>query len=291
MTAATTLALALALAPAQADGVNLKWSLKEGDTFYVKTVQDMDMTIGVMGQNIDQKQKGTNVIRFRVKSAKPGATVVEMTTIAFDMDAGLPGAGGLTEKMKGLNFTVTLDDKLEVTKLEGYDKFLDAIAGEDEAQRKLMGTLIPEATFRQMISQTFVISPGKPVKVGDTWTKSDELSMGPLGSFALKQTFTLNDVTGGVAKIGSKADMKFKPAGKGGAGGLPFQITRADMKADKFAGTYQFDTRAGRLTEATADGTMSGTMTASAGGQEIEISMKMKMKSTTTVTDRNPVKD
>jgi hypothetical protein len=290
MTTATTLALALALAPAQADGVNLKWSLKEGDTFYVKTVQDMDMTIGVMGQNIDQKQKGTNVVRFRVKSAKPGATVVEMTTIAFQMDAALPGAGGLTEKMKGLNFTVTLDDKMEVTKLEGYDKFLDAIGGDDENQRKLMATLIPEATFRQMISQTFVISPGKPVKVGDTWTKSDELSMGPLGSFALKQTFTLNEVDGGVAKIGSKADLKFKAAA-GGGGGLPFKITKADLKADKFTGTYDFDTKAGRLKEATADGTMSGTMTASAGGQEIEISMKIKMKANTTVTDRNPVKD
>jgi hypothetical protein len=286
------LAALLAAPPAAAqDAVPLKWSLKEGDTFYVRTVQDMDMAIGVLGQNQDMKQKATTVVRIRVKSAAPTATVVEMTYIDFKMDAaGFPGAGGVTDKMKGLNFTVTLDDKMEVKKLEGYDKFLDAIAGEDETQRKLMSTLIPESTFRQMVSQTFVIAPGKPVKPGDTWTRSDELAMGPLGTFVLKQTFKLDAVTDGVAKITGKADVAFKP-GDGGAAGLPFKITKADLKADKFTGTYGFDTKAGRLKDATADGTISGTMTASAMGQEIEITMKIKMNSTTTVTDKNPIKD
>jgi hypothetical protein len=141
-----------------------------------------------------------------------------------------------------------------------------------------------------MFSQTFAIAPGKPVNVGDTWTETDKMSMGPLGDFGLKQTFKLESVTDGIAKISAKVEMDFKPGG-GGDGGLPFKITKADLKADKFVGTYQFDTKAGRLKDATTDASMAGTMTASANGQEIEISMKLKTKGSTTISDKNPVRD
>src|SRR5581483_11938365 len=96
-----TLALALAVAPAQTGPVTLKWTLKEGDLFYAKTVQDMDMSLGVLGMNQDIKQKVTTVVRFKVKSASPSATVVEMTYVEFTTDGGgFPGAAAIGEKLK-----------------------------------------------------------------------------------------------------------------------------------------------------------------------------------------------
>jgi len=294
MMTASTLALALALVPtqAQADGVTIKWVLKEGDLFYAKSTQVMDMTIGVMGQNIDQKQESNTVVRFKVKSVKPGATVVEMTTVEFKLDAGagVPGIGGIAEKMKGMTFTATLDDKMQVTKLEGYDKFLDTISDGDDNMKKLLKSILPQDTFKQMFSQTFAIAPEKPVSVGDTWKQSDKMPLGPLGEFTMKQSFKLESVTDGLAKIGLKAEMEFKPGG-GGDGGLPFKITKGDIKSDKFTGTHTFDVKAGRLKESTTDAVMSGSLTAAAGGQEIEITLKMKIKQKTEVTEKNPVRD
>jgi hypothetical protein len=287
----SSLVLVLSLAPAQTGPVTLKWSLKEGDQFYAKSVQDMDMSIGVMGMNQDMKQKMTTVVRYRVKSAAAGATVVELTYVDLTSDGagGLPGVDEILKKIKGSSVTATLNERMKVTKVDGYDKFINNIAGEDEGQKTMLKMVMSKDTVQQMFSQTFAVASGKPVAVGDTWTDSDKLSMGPLGSFGLKQTFKLEGVTDGIAKVSAKVEMEFKP-GEGDAA-FPVQLTKADLKTEKFTGTYLFDTKAGRLKEATTDASINGTMTAAAGGQEIEIAMKMKIKGATTVTEKNPVRD
>lgn len=75
--------------------------------------------------------------------------------------------------------------------------------------------------------------------------------------------------------------------------GLPegIQVDKFDLKADKFAGTMQFDTKAGRLTESKQDASMTGEMTLSAGGQKIDMTMKIKVKQNITIDDKNPIKD
>ena len=76
--------------------VTVKWSLKQGETFYAKAVTDMDMSMGILGMNVDLKMKTTAVQRFKVLSVKDGNTTVEMTFLDMSMDAqGLPGGGGL----------------------------------------------------------------------------------------------------------------------------------------------------------------------------------------------------
>src|SRR6186713_1485971 len=126
-----------AAAAAAQDPVSLKWKLDEGTTFYAKNVTDMDMEMKVAGQAIDLKMKITAVQKLKVLSAKAGATKIEMTMLAMDMaveglPGGIPGLGDLGGRIKGAVLTATLDDKLAVTKIEGYDKFLDKLAGDDE---------------------------------------------------------------------------------------------------------------------------------------------------------------
>src|SRR5437870_10582444 len=99
MRLATSLAvfagLALAAHARAEDPVALKWSLKEGDTFYAKSVTDMDMTMTVLNKDIDVTMKMTGVQRFKVASVKTGATKVEMTILSMKVEAeGLPGGAG-----------------------------------------------------------------------------------------------------------------------------------------------------------------------------------------------------
>jgi hypothetical protein len=277
------------------DSVTLKWKLEEGTAFYSKNVTDMDMEMKVAGQTIDLEMKITAVQRLKVLSAKPGATKVEMTILAMDMDVkglpgGLPGVGGLTDKVKGATITATLDDKLAVTKIEGYDKFLDKLAGDDADVRKQMKQQFSEASIGQMFSQVFAFAPDKAVKIGETWTRSEKMPAAGLEA-NVKQKFKLDSVKDGVAKIGLTGELSFK-AGDAFPG-LPDGITidKFDMKADKFDGSLLFDTKAGRLTENKTDMDLSGTMTLAAMGQKIEMTMKIKAKQTATVTDKNPVKD
>jgi hypothetical protein len=290
------MALALGAATASAqDPVALKWTLTEGTTFYAKNVTDMDMEMKVAGQAIDLKMKITAVQKMKVLSAKAGATKIEMTMLAMDMAAeglpgGIPGLGMIGERIKGATITATLDDKLAVTKLEGYDKFLDKLAGEDAAVRKQMKEQFSEATVGQMFTQVFSFAPDKPVKVGDTWTRNEKMPAAGIEA-SVKQKFKLSSVTDGVAKIGLTGDLEFKVGDK--FPGLPegVKVDKFDMKAEKFEGTLLFDTKAGRLTENKTDMVLNGEMTIAAGGQKIDMTMKIKAKQTATVTDKNPVKD
>ena len=277
--------------------VTLKWTLKEGTTFYAKNVTDMDMTMQVLNMDVDMKMKITVVQRFKVLSVKPGATKVEMVIQKMDMEmtsdklpGGIPGLGAIGERVKGSTVTATLDDKHAVTKIEGYDKFLEKLAGDDDMLRKQMKQQFSEETVKQMFSQVFAFAPDKPVKIGETWTRTDKMPAAGLEA-VVKQKYKLESVSDGVAKIALTGDLTFK-AGKSFPG-LPegLEVKKFDMKAEKFASTLLFDTRAGRLTENKMDMGMKGDMSMAFGGQTIDISMKVKARQITTVSDKNPVVD
>lgn len=290
LAAAAGLAQSPTWAAAQ-DPVTLKWVLKEGDTFYAKTVVKTDMSIDVLGMSQDIKMTMTTVARYKVKSVKPGATVVEMTYTDVQMDAdALAGAGGIGDKMKGATLTATFDDDMEITKVEGYEKLVEKLADGDPMTKQLMQALMSESAVKGMFAQVILPVPGKPLKAGDSWTRNEKIPLSGLGDLDSKSKYTLESNTGGVATIKMTGSVMFKP-GKDGLKGLPFKISKTDLKSDDLKGTITFDTKAGRLKEAKQSMTVKGSMTVSAGGQDIDVGLVQKTNTTVTVTDKNPVSD
>ncbi|QDU20357.1 DUF6263 family protein [Urbifossiella limnaea] len=279
--------------------VTVKWTLKEGQQFYAKAVTDMDMSMGILGMNVDLKMKTTAVQKFKVSSVKDDSTTVEMTFLDMSMEAqGLPGGGGLPglgdigDKIKGAKIGAVLDKEMQVTKLIGYEKFIDKIAGDDDTARAQLGAQLSEAAVGQMVSQAFTSVPPMPVKAGDTWSRTTKVPAAGLGDATVKEKYTFDGVSNGVAKIGVVGDMTFK-SGKGGVPGLPpgVKVSRFSMKAEQYKGTQLFDLKAGRLKEGTVDMVMKGSLAMSANGQDIEMTMRIKAKQSTTVTEKNPVVD
>ena len=271
--------------------VTLKWTIKEGDTFYAKSTAVSDMTLDVLGMTQDLKHKATTVARYKVKSVKPGAIVVEMTYIDAKMELeGLPGIGEIGDKLKGSTLTATFDDDMEVTKVDGYEKLIEKLGGDDPMTKQIMQMMVSDSAARMMFTQVFIPLPNKPIKVGDAWTRTDKIPLQGLGDLTSKTKLTLDAVESGVAKIKLGGEVSFKP-GKGEVKGLPIKITKADLKSEKFTGTHSFDTKAGRLKESKQEMTVKGTFTISAGGQEIEAGIVQKSTTTLTVTDKNPVTD
>lgn len=302
MRPAFALALAAGFVVTTASGqeaVTIKWSLKEGETFYAKSVTDMDMSMGVLGQNVDLTMKQSTVQKFKVVSVKPGATTVEMTILDMSMDAaGLPGGGGIPglgqvgEKIKGAKLTAVLDDQMQVTKLVGYDKFIDKIAGDDDNLRTQMEAQMSEAMVGQLVSQAFTSVPPGAVKAGDTWERTTKVPAAGVGDATVKEKYTFDGVSNGLAKISVVGDMKFK-AGKGGVPGLPpgVKLTKFDMKADQYKGTQTFDLKAGRLKEGKVDMVMRASLAMSANGMDLDMTMKIKAKATTKITSTSPIVD
>jgi hypothetical protein len=281
--------LAVVLLAANADTHTLKWKLSAGDVFYNKTTVAMKQSMEVMGQSIDQKMTMTTVLRFKVKSVNAGSTVVEMTYLKNEIDAqGLPGVNPASN-LKNVTFIATLNDKMEVTKLEGYEKFLEALGADNEELAPLMKAMLPETAIRQMFGQTFVLAPAKPVAVGDKWDRTTKVALGPLGTMTTKEQLKLDAVKGDLATIRVKGDLSFTP-GEGNAG-LPFKITKADLMAEKYEGTLTFNTALGRLAESKAVMNLNGTLTVSVAGQELEAKLSQESTTVSVISDKNPVVD
>lgn len=287
------LLLALLAAPAAAqDAIPLKWSLKEGDKFFAKSETEMEMNVTAMGQSQDIKMTLSAVQRFKVIDAKQDSTTIEMTMLSMEMKApiAVPGLAGLGEKVKGATLTAVLDDKLKVTKLQGYDKFLDKLADGDEAAKKVLKQQFSEASMKQMVGQVFTFGNDKPVKVGDSWPRTESMQFGGFDTIA-KMKCKLDSVTDGVAKISWTGDLTFK-AGTA-IPGLPegIQVDNFEMKAKKCVGAMKFDTKVGRLTENNQDADLDCSMTIAAAGQKIDMTMKIKVKQRVTIGDKNPTAD
>lgn len=299
MRTAIVLALAVAFAPAaRADEpVTLKWNLKEGETLFAKGVTNMDMAMSVLGMDVKMEMKMTGVQRYKILSVKQGETKIEMTILAMEMkmDAGgmqIPGLGDVNDKLKGATVTAILNDDFEVKKIEGRDKFIEKVAGDDKMMKQLFEAQFSEAALGQMVTQVFAFAPKKPIKVGETWNRTDKMPAAGIGEAEVKQKFKLDSVKGDIANLTIDADMKFKQ-GDGGFPGLPegVKISKFDLKADKFTGSAKFDTKLGRLTESKQNMDLSGSISMSFGGQDIDVKMKIKSLTTSTVSDKNPITD
>src|SRR4051794_21841349 len=95
------LVVLLAGGASAADPVTLRWKLKKDDNFYVRTVQEMNQTIGVLGQNQEMNQTTTTVTRFKVLDASDTGLTLEQTVHKVDIAGNIPGAADQAGKMKG----------------------------------------------------------------------------------------------------------------------------------------------------------------------------------------------
>lgn len=284
--AAVGLVVLLAGAASAADPVALRWKLKTGDVFYVRSVQEMNQTIGVLGQNQEMNQTTTTVTKYEVVDAADGGLTVKQTIHKVDIQGNVPGVEGQADKMKGATLTFKLDKDMKVAGVEGYDKYIEQVSGGDENTAKVIKAASSEENVKVTVEDLFNPGPGKPVKAGDKWTRDTKMPLGPLGTFSLAARYTLDSLDGATAKVVYDADATFT-AGKGGDG-LPFQITKGELKADKYDGTLSFDTAAGRLKDTSQSVKLGGSLTVSAMGNEIELTFKQELKATSTVTDKDP---
>jgi hypothetical protein len=231
------------------------------------------------------------VVRYTVKSVKPGTTVVEMMYLSNKTTAqGLPGANAADDKLKGVALTVTLDGKLEVLKLEGYDKVIDALTGGNEQAKAAVKGLFPESVVKQGVNDTFALVPGGVAKVGGTWKRKDSVPLAGLGEVSTASTFKLDAVNGDVAAVSWTATGTFK-VGNGELPGLPVKLSKADLKIEKLTGSYSFDLTTGRLKGSKTTMEMAGSMTFAGNGKEVEMDIKQKLTQSATLSEKNPLKE
>lgn len=293
------LALALLAAPASAQ-VQMAWKFQPGDTFTAQTEMAMKQTVTVLGMNQNMDTKMTIAVDYTVKSASGSEVTLEQVFSSVKVDES-PVAAMMQEvldKLKGQKLTFTLNtEKKEVTKIEGAKEMIKKLTEDNPQAAQMMGSMMNEDALKQQMSGLFTFLPSKPVTKGESWEHKSTVPLGPLGGFKAENKYTYKGTT---EKDGKKLEKivalgkmtYYTPKEKDPKENneLPFEIVKADLKADDIRMTYYFDAAAGRLHSSDTKNKFKGSMTVSAQGMEISLELEQEQNATVKVEPKKAAK-
>ncbi len=273
--------------------VTLKFNMDKGSKFEYTMDMDMKVKQDVSGQTMDVTSKITMGYIFEVTGDSAGWKTLTSTInkIAMDMNGGgmsmkfdtdnpsasdtagpMSSIGKLFAAMKGGQFSFTMNEKGEVGSVSGIKEMMQramtaANVPDAASMMQNMGKAFDEDNFKQNIQQSFAIYPDKPVKPGDTWTKTINMNTSGMIMKA-DNTYTLESVTGDNAKI--------KVSSKLGSGGDSTAVAGVQMNmSGTMDGDMTYDIPTGM--PAAGDLNMKMSMKVKAGSQEVPVTMDMKM--------------
>lgn len=146
------------------------------------------------------------------------------------------------DKIVGTTMTLVFDENGEITEVRGGEQLnmlgsMSGVAnpgGGGAFDPKSMGSLFgPIGGSKGGMGQR---------KVGETWTNTDALNVGPLGEFVMKTRHTLRSHSGGKAEV--QIDGKAEAKSEGDAAMSP---DRTKLKNSLYKGKYVWDTKKGQL--------------------------------------------
>jgi len=243
---------------------SLAWKFETGESLKYVVQQKTDMEMNLDGQQQTMSQSQTMDMVWKIASVDPNGTAkmgqiverVQMATeggpfgkVQFDSSNKEPVESPLVKSMAevfrkivGQEFGVTMQPTGRVEDVVVPASLLKALTESGAA-----GNAMNEQTLKQMMSQSAVTLPAKPINVGDTWESRQKVEL-PFGTMTVLSVLTYQGTKSGIASINIKP--KIEITAKEGA-----PITVTIVKSDG-SGTVSFDLAGGRISKSELDLTM-----------------------------------
>ena len=295
------------VAPAFAqDGVELKWKFEKDKTFFQEMTTATKQTMKVMGMDITQNHTQTFWFswtpieqdkdkNWRIKQKIIGVQMeieISGNKISYDSRKDTGTGSSLAEFFKalvGTEFTLTINDKMEIVKIEGREEFLKKLSQTNPMMEPLLKTILGEEALKQMADPAFAVVPGKAVKKGDSWDKKSKMNMGPIGTYEADYKYTYEGKDGKLDKIKQDTTLKYTaPTTEGGAV-LPFKIKSADLKSKDASGVILFDAEKGRVESTDLKLKLDGKLNIDIGGSTTEVELTQEQTTKVKTLDKDPV--
>jgi len=290
------------------DKAQPQWKFEKDKTFYQEMTVDMDQTMAVMGQQIPVKVKQTTISSWTpVKQLEDKSWVVKEKILGLKIDMELFGqkqaydsqkpndspkelADGLTPII-GTEFEQTIGPDMKITKVKGYQEFVDKLGKNDPKVKQMVSGMFTEDTLKEMGDALFGMLPNKSVARGDSWSQEQKVAMPSLGTLTTKRTFTYVGKKGELDEIKMDAKLvKHEPPAGAVGGALPFSLKKLDLKKFEAKATLLFDSEKGRLASGETTIEMEGKMKIEVQKMEAEVDLKQSQKITVKTLDKNPIK-
>lgn len=262
--------------------VKLQLKFPSGRADRVTSSTHMVQSVSMAGQGKPMQMvmdQGSSMLMKVTSSTAQGATV-KMTYESMTSSMTMNGTksdqlGNVGKSIKGKSVTLSFAPDGKLKKVSGFSELVDTKA--DAQAKAMMQQMFSEDSIRQMWSMNFGgMVPGKPVKVGDSWTSSMSLGQAPM-KMSIKMTMRLNKVVGSLATIGLSGTGTVDMSGFGGPS-MSFKT-----KSLTVSGTSTFDIARGWMKDQNMVMSMSGVMVMTNQGKKQEMPISSKMTSKTTV--------
>jgi hypothetical protein len=302
--------LVLSWAPAHAgdDKDKLEWKAfdEKAPPFYQVLMTKTVQTMKIMGVEIKQEQNQTFFVKWTPGKPKDGNWCVAQKIIGVKMDIDIGGTkipydstteGAPKNPMSEFFDTLTkgelkfyIDPKtFTVKEIEGQKEFVKKLTAASPQMATLLNNILSEDALKQMAEPTWAAFPTEEDKKKDTfkkdksWTRTNELNLGPIGTYKFSNTYTWGDKD----KVTTKCELTYEAPKK--TEGLPFVIKKGDLKSTDCSGYAQFDRKAGRFKDSKVDMKLKGELTIEIGGTETRVELEQTQVSTVETRDDDPI--
>jgi hypothetical protein len=285
------LLLVVGLASPAAAQAPIAWKLKPGDQFYLRNETTTKQTLKALNKDVPQNSKQTIVLGFKVEE-KSGENLILKETVEEVTVKPEKGDPVSDNKLVGATFLLTVSPKWEILKFDGYDKLIDKLAGDDPAVRTALTATLPEEVFKKSVREVMAFLPDRPVKDGETWERTVEEPLGPLGTLRETRTYKLEgkeDVGGKkVDKITYTTALDFKAGKK--VENLPYYVVSGRLEAKEGKGTVHFDAATSQLVEIKSDLKLAGKFVLSISDTNVPTEVEQEQSTVVTVLKEKPGK-
>ncbi|HEV3117762.1 MAG TPA: hypothetical protein VGY58_11955 [Gemmataceae bacterium] len=276
-----------ACAPGQAQ-TRPEWKLKEGDRFYVETVNTLKGSSKKAGQEYKSDMEIVMVDLYRVARRDASGVVLEKTIVSrkFKSASGELDklAESLGKKLEGNVLTVQLDPTWQkVMKIGGIKDYVKLFSADEKTEGEHEETIKEE---QQIIFAGFL--PDKAVEPGQRWQrKSSHESHKPTANYTAVEDYIYRGKEAVADRDADHIDaawtVTFVPPKLEGV------EVKQDLKAEPAKASYFFDSGAGRLVKSERSFHVKGKWTLIYQGKEIVTEVDQDENWRIRLTDENPL--
>jgi hypothetical protein len=293
----------------KAEGKRFDFKFEKDKKFYQEQKTSVTQIIKAQGQDLTQTQQSTFWFEYTPREQdKDGKWTVKQrveglimsidisgnqitynSTLPENPSTGNPGLTDFFSKLVGAEFTATIDKNYKVERVEGEKEFIGRIAAGSAQMDTLLKRILTPDALKEMCDPTKNMVPEGPKKVGETWTKEANVSLGPIGSYNVKYSFTYVGPEKDMDKINVETTLKYQApdaSKKDGSGdGLLFRIKEGklvsvgtDGKDAPAKGTILYNPKTGRMESVDITIKLKGDLVVTIGGTDTKVELDQEQK-------------